>query len=236
VIVREDLPKGFLAAHVAHAAGESGPAPPGSIAVVLGVPGEPELLTTVNCFLSVYGKRDSPSSPVYPVVFCAVCKTTWAGHRTDVETKIPNPRIPDALRDAVLLDQVERFEEILGDLGYKKTPPSEAREALHERLRTFLSGAFSQTDGKRWQTLDLVREPGPGYRDDQLRRWDWEEDIDLEIPPLVSSILEIAENEAEARTEERQRFKLRIYQYLGGRALLTFTINSSAFCVRTEAT
>ena len=44
VIVREDLPKGFLAAHVAHAAGESGPAPPGSIAVVLGVPNEVELL------------------------------------------------------------------------------------------------------------------------------------------------------------------------------------------------
>ena len=44
VVVREDLPKGVLAAHVAHAAGESGPAPPGSIAVVLGVPGETELL------------------------------------------------------------------------------------------------------------------------------------------------------------------------------------------------
>ena len=44
VVVREDLPKGVLAAHVAHAAGESGPAPPGSIAVVLGVPNEAELL------------------------------------------------------------------------------------------------------------------------------------------------------------------------------------------------
>jgi peptidyl-tRNA hydrolase len=44
VVVREDLPKGFLAAHVAHAAGESGPAPSGSIAVVLGVPNETELL------------------------------------------------------------------------------------------------------------------------------------------------------------------------------------------------
>lgn len=44
VIVREDLPKGVLAAHVAHAAGESGPAPPGSIAVVLGVSNEAELL------------------------------------------------------------------------------------------------------------------------------------------------------------------------------------------------
>lgn len=44
VIVREDLPKGVLAAHVAHAAGESGPAPPGTIAVVLGVSNETELL------------------------------------------------------------------------------------------------------------------------------------------------------------------------------------------------
>jgi len=44
IIVREDLPKGFLAAHVAHAAGESGPAPPESIAVVLGVADEAALL------------------------------------------------------------------------------------------------------------------------------------------------------------------------------------------------
>jgi len=49
VVVRSDLasddsPRGYLAAHVCHAAGESGPAPPGSIAVVLGVPNEHELL------------------------------------------------------------------------------------------------------------------------------------------------------------------------------------------------
>lgn len=44
VVVREDLPKGVLAAHVCHAAGESGPAPPGSIAVVLGVESEADLL------------------------------------------------------------------------------------------------------------------------------------------------------------------------------------------------
>lgn len=44
IVVREDLPKGFLAAHVAHAAGESGPAPSGSIAVVLGVTNEADLL------------------------------------------------------------------------------------------------------------------------------------------------------------------------------------------------
>jgi hypothetical protein len=44
VIVRDDLPKGVLAAHVLHAAGESGPAPPGSIAVALAVANEAELI------------------------------------------------------------------------------------------------------------------------------------------------------------------------------------------------
>ena len=44
MIVRDDLPKGVLAAHILHAAGESGPAPAGSIAVALGVPSEADLL------------------------------------------------------------------------------------------------------------------------------------------------------------------------------------------------
>ena len=54
MIVRDDLPKGVLAAHVLHAAGESGPAPPGSIAVALGVPDEHALLA-VSARLDVLG-------------------------------------------------------------------------------------------------------------------------------------------------------------------------------------
>lgn len=46
VIVRSDLPLGFLVAQAVHAAGESSPTrvPVGTNAVVLSVPGEPELL------------------------------------------------------------------------------------------------------------------------------------------------------------------------------------------------
>ena len=36
--MRSDLPRGVLAAQVVHAAGESGPAKPGTYAVVLGAP------------------------------------------------------------------------------------------------------------------------------------------------------------------------------------------------------
>lgn len=43
MIVRSDLPTGFLVAQAVHAAGETGPAPDGTNAVVLSVPGEPEL-------------------------------------------------------------------------------------------------------------------------------------------------------------------------------------------------
>lgn len=44
--MRSDLPTGFLAAQLVHAAGESAPGglPPETNAVVLAVPGEPELL------------------------------------------------------------------------------------------------------------------------------------------------------------------------------------------------
>lgn len=43
VIVRRDLPTGLAGAMILHAAGESGPAPPGSVAILLGVADEPEL-------------------------------------------------------------------------------------------------------------------------------------------------------------------------------------------------
>ena len=46
VIVRRDLDPGAALAQTAHAAGETGPATPGTYAVVLGVPDEGSLLRT----------------------------------------------------------------------------------------------------------------------------------------------------------------------------------------------
>jgi hypothetical protein len=191
---------------------------------------------STNCYFAVSTKQDMPGGPTYPVVCCAVCNTTWVGHRTDFETKLPNPRIPDALRDAVLLDQADRFEELLAELGYKKLTPSEAREGLHQKLRMFLTEMFVLADTRQWRTLDLIRVPGGGYRDEPLHRWARGEQNE-EIPTLVSDILERAEAEVEGRAldQPRARFALRVTQVFGARHVTTFSISAPDFCVRTEA-
>ena len=73
-----------------------------------------------GCTLTVHSERDSPDDPIYPVVVCHKCMTRWFGHREDHDTKPLNPRLPAALRDAIILDQADRAFEILEELGYKQ--------------------------------------------------------------------------------------------------------------------
>lgn len=47
--------------------------------------------------------------------------TRWFGHK-DTESKILNPAIPDALRDAILLDQIDRVGVILEEMGFSRRP------------------------------------------------------------------------------------------------------------------
>lgn len=65
-------------------------------------------------------RRDDPSDPEYPVVVCPTCMTRWFGHRDDKESKPLDPRLPAALRDAIILDQAEAAFAILEELGYSK--------------------------------------------------------------------------------------------------------------------
>lgn len=73
-----------------------------------------------GCTLTVHAERDSPNDPIYPVVVCHRCMTRWYGHRDDRDDKPLDPRLPAALRDAIILDQADRAFEILEELGYKK--------------------------------------------------------------------------------------------------------------------
>ena len=74
-----------------------------------------------GCTLTVHAERDSPNDPIYPVVVCHKCMTRWYGHRDDRDDKPLDPRLPAALRDAIILDQADRAFEILEEIGYKKT-------------------------------------------------------------------------------------------------------------------
>lgn len=73
-----------------------------------------------GCTLTVHSERDSPTDPSYPVVVCHKCMTRWFGHREDRDAQPLNPRLPAALRDAIILDQADRAFEILEELGYKQ--------------------------------------------------------------------------------------------------------------------
>lgn len=73
-----------------------------------------------GCTLTVHSERDSPTDPSYPVVVCHKCMTRWFGHRDDRDAQPLNPRLPAALRDAIILDQADRAFEILEELGYKQ--------------------------------------------------------------------------------------------------------------------
>lgn len=74
-----------------------------------------------DCTFIVHPHRDNPDDPTYPIVICPICMTRWYGHRDDNASKPLDPRLPAALRDAIILDQPEEAFRILeDDLGYSK--------------------------------------------------------------------------------------------------------------------
>lgn len=80
-------------------------------------------------------RRDDPSDPEYPVVVCPTCMTRWFGHRDDKESKPLDPRLPAALRDAIILDQAEAAFAILEhELGYSKAVRPNAIVGASTRL------------------------------------------------------------------------------------------------------
>lgn len=184
-----------------------------------------------NCFWAVTGRRDHPDAPIYPVVSCAGCQTQWFGHR--IEARIPDPRIPEALRDAILLDQFENFERILHDLGYRKLSlaarqrDEESYKEVHTKISAFLREEFSRSDACTWMNLDL-RFMLASHREQQLHRWSRDDmqpaASEQQIDTLTANIIEIAEAEVGKDPTRQHQFLLRFTNSLAARHTLAFTI------------
>lgn len=103
-------------------------------------------------------------------------------------------------------------------------------EDLHGKIMAFLAGEFARKEGRQCVGIDLIYTPGDGYRDEPIRKWVRPDDPELfEMPGvegLVSTILQIAEDEVDAKTSGRHRFVLRTHQHLGGRATMTFALST----------
>jgi hypothetical protein len=103
---------------------------------------------------------------------------------------------------------------------------------IHSKILSFLAGEIARKEGRQCVAVDLVFTPGGGFRDDEIRKWVRADSPDLfdnfvKLDELVSAIIEIAENEADAKTPGRHRFEVRTHQHLGGRARQSFVLSPS---------
>ena len=104
---------------------------------------------------------------------------------------------------------------------------------LHRKVLGFLSGALAPKEGGRQCIgIDLLYSPGSGYKDEDIRKWVRADEPELfenlvNVEKLVLLIIEIAEDEANAKTAGKHRFIVRSREHMGGRALLSFALQPS---------
>jgi regulator of replication initiation timing len=102
--------------------------------------------------------------------------------------------------------------------------------ALHAKVLSFIAGEFAKKAGFQCVSLDLLFSPGNGFRDEQIRKWVRTEEPDLfdnfvNIEKLVTTLIEIAEGEADAKPAGKHRFIIRTHQHLGDRATMSFSLS-----------
>lgn len=99
----------------------------------------------------------------------------------------------------------------------------------------FLGAEFALKDGRQCTGVDLLYSPGGGFKDEEIRKWSRPDEPELfDVPgnlalveTFITKIIEIAENEADAKPPGKHRFILRTHQHLGGRATMSFSMSPS---------
>jgi hypothetical protein len=112
---------------------------------------------------------------------------------------------------------------------------------LHGKLLSFLAGEIARKEGRQCVAVGLFYAPGGGFREEEIRTWAREDEPELFdkfvcVENLVSSIIEIAEGEADAKSAGKHRFVVRTRQHLGGRAIQSFVRSPthSGECIEDE--
>lgn len=105
-----------------------------------------------------------------------------------------------------------------------------ADNELHGKLLSFLTGEFARKDGRQCVRVDLLYAPGDGFRDEEIRTWAREDEPEVFdefvcVEKLVSSIIEIAEGEADCLSRGSHRFIVRTRQHFGERANRSFVLS-----------
>lgn len=102
---------------------------------------------------------------------------------------------------------------------------------LHNKIMTFLNGEFARGEGRQCDAVDLDFEPGNGFRPENIRKWVRADAINSEffdnfakLEELVTSIIDIAEGEVNAKPAGKHCFVIRTHQHLGNRAKMSFAL------------
>lgn len=102
----------------------------------------------------------------------------------------------------------------------------------HQKLLGFLMGEWARKDNRQLTEVHLLYAPGNGFKDEDIRKWIRSDEPDLfaefvNVERLVTTIIDIANGEADAKPAGKHRFVVRTIQHLGGRATFSFALSPS---------
>ena len=103
---------------------------------------------------------------------------------------------------------------------------------LHSEILRFLMGEWVRKENRQLVGVDLLYAPGGGFGEDEIRRWEREDEAELfaeiaNVEYLVTQIIEIAQNECDAKTAGRHRFVVRTRQHFGSKPKMSFVLYPS---------
>src|SRR5512135_668228 len=103
---------------------------------------------------------------------------------------------------------------------------------LQSKILAFLMGEWVRVGNRQLVGVDLLYAPGGGYKDEDVRRWEREDEPQffaeiVNVEKLVSQIVEIAQGEADAKPSGKHRFIVRTRQHMGTKPTLSFALYPS---------
>lgn len=103
---------------------------------------------------------------------------------------------------------------------------------LQSKILAFLMGEWVRVGNRQLVGVDLLYAPGGGYKDEDVRRWEREDEPQffaeiVNVEKLVSQILEIAQGEADAKPSGKHRFIVRTRQHMGTKPTMSFALYPS---------
>lgn len=104
-------------------------------------------------------------------------------------------------------------------------------EELHRKLLGFLAGEFARQNEAQCVSVELVFAPHGAVKNEQLREWRRAQDPGTfeigTLPDFVTSVIDIAESETDAKPPGKYSFFLRTKQYMGGQQKQSFSLQPS---------